>query len=724
MQRAITHTTLLFSLPALLASGPLLAQQGADDAEEITVLGRQEFLETRFTRDRSGSSTDVSNLMEEIPGGGANANGPLTGQIQYRGMSGPRINVRVDGMLIHGGGPNWMAPPLHHIPAGLMEELTVEKGIASISTGGGIGGAATAYWKKPDFGLSEDWEWSGDIETGFSTTDHGTSSAIMAGLSSDSQRFFVMGSHDQGDDYDSGGEPVDATQYQRDAYGFGYGLRQGDHQLDFDFRRLETGETGTPSLPMDIEWFDTDLWNLSYSTSLGGAGLELRVYGSDISHGMSNHTLRPAPDFSSLPLPPFQGDDKRFVTATSEEAGYKLTLDMALAGGTLEAGLEGKMAEHDATVTDPDFAPFFVENFKDNEVDDTSVFGQWSAMLSQDWYFEAGASVHRVETSAGAVDGFPAQLVDNDPDAWPMGTPPRAFWMLREGFNNSDRSQDDTNLDWVIKGRYQAYDNLVVELGAAQKMRSPMYQERYLWVPLETNAGLGDGNNYVGDPELDPERSRQVELGLDWTPGNLSISPRFYYRHVDDYIQGVPATEMAVVGVSGNANGDPTPLRFANTEARFWGADIGFGVPLPGNWRIDGQASMVRAERDDISDNLYRTAPDSLRATLSYNRGSLSLRLQQVLNASQDRLSATNTRDPQNPSNSFDETPGYGLTNLYLDWFVNNSLSVTAGVENLGDREYTDHLTGFNRVIGSQVPVGDRLPGQGRSLFGRVQYRW
>ena len=115
-----------------------------NQAEEVVVIGRQEFFETEFTASRTGSNVDAAKLMNQVPGGAANNNGPLTGQLQYRGMFGPRMNVRVDGMLIHGGGPNWMAPPLHHIPAGLMEELVVEQGIASIATGGGIGGAATA----------------------------------------------------------------------------------------------------------------------------------------------------------------------------------------------------------------------------------------------------------------------------------------------------------------------------------------------------------------------------------------------------------------------------------------------------------------------------------------------------------------------------------------------------------------------------------------------------
>jgi len=184
---------------SLLFISTSTAVYAQDRVEEVIVIGRQEFLETEFTARRTGSNVDAAKLMNQVPGGAANNNGPLTGQIQYRGMFGPRMNVRVDGMLIHGGGPNWMAPPLHHIPAGLMEELVVEQGIASIATGGGIGGAATAYWKRPDYNLGNGWKFSGDTEAALSSVDDGASLSGVFGLSSGSQRIYVVGSADDGE---------------------------------------------------------------------------------------------------------------------------------------------------------------------------------------------------------------------------------------------------------------------------------------------------------------------------------------------------------------------------------------------------------------------------------------------------------------------------------------------------------------------------------------------
>ena len=706
----------------LAASGPLLAQD--EEVGEIRVVGRQEFLETQFNAQRTSSGADSALLISRVPGGGANHNGPLTGQIQYRGMFGPRINVRIDGMLIHGGGPNWMAPPLHHIPSALMDDLVVEQGIASISTGGGIGGAATASWKRPAFNDSDGWDWHGDSELSAGSAAGSTSGSLILGGSNANHRLYGIGNLDQGDNYESANGEVAATQYSRAIYGVGYGFRNGSHEVLFDAHRIETEDSGTPTLPMDIDWFDTDTFNFRYNGQLGSLGIEFGVYRSNIDHGMSNYLLRPTPDFSRLPLPPFLGDDKRFASAESEESGFRLVFDLEVGPGVLEIGAEGKDGEHDVSVTDPDFAPFFVENFNDVKTDSKSAFIQWSAILDDNWYVELGGRLERVEMSAGEIDAFPARLVDMNPAMWGMGTPPRAVWMLRQGFNSRERAQNDDNNDLVAKLRYQLTSNLVVEAGYGRKTRSPLYQERYLWIPLEINAGLGDGNNYVGNPDLAPETSDQFELGFDWSNGAAWFSPRFFIRDVDDYIQGVPATHMAVVGVSRNANGDPTPLMFANTEAEFRGFDLTFGFPIDDRWRVEGMASQVNAERGDISDHLYRVNPNNIRASLLYETGNFSARIEQVVVMEQDNISRTNTYDPMNPNNSSDPTDGYNLTNVYLDWLTDQGFTFTLGAENLFDTDYVDHLTGFNRVLNSVVPQGSRMYGQGINLFGRVQYQW
>ena len=249
---------------------------------------------------------------------------------------------------------------------------------------------------------------------------------------------------------------------------------------------------------------------------------------------------------------------------------------------------------------------------------------------------------------------------------------------------------------------------------AGHKTRSPSYQERYLWLPLQATNGLADGNNYVGDINLDAEKAYEVGLGLNWATGRFYLEPRAFYRYVDDYIQGVPATDPVVIAVS-TAGGDPTPLQFANVDAKLYGADAAWGATLNNNWRLDGIVSYVRGKRDDINDNLYRIAPLNGRATLTYRRSAWWTALEGVAYAKQDEVSETNNEQ---------KTDAYQLLNLRGGMDIGRGLSLAAGVENILDSTARDHLAGINRVTDSDVAVGERLPSPGRSFFASLQYRY
>jgi len=45
-----------------------------------------------------------------------------------------------------------------------------------------------------------------------------------------------------------------------------------------------------------------------------------------------------------------------------------------------------------------------------------------------------------------------------------------------------------------------------------------------------------------------------------------------------------------------------------------------------------------------------------------------------------------------------------------------------AGVENLFDKEYRDHLSGRNRTIQSDIALGEKLPGAGRGAYITVRF--
>ena len=685
-------------LPAL--AGLVLVRAAlADHVQQLPEVNVSATTETPFNEfrlqanEQPPAAPDTADLLRRVPGANVNANGPLTGIAQYRGMYGDRLNVLVDGINISSGGPNAMDPPLSYIPRARLRDITVLRGIAPVSSGDEtIGGTVIANSVRAHFTPGPDFQFHGDAEAGAHSVDDGYSVSAMAALSNQSQRMHVAATRSAGGNRSFPGGTITPSRYERNVFDVGYGLRSGGQELGFDYRRNDTGETGTPALPMDIIYINTDIVRGHFNGGFGPVQFEGKLYYTDVAHKMDNYTLR-------RPANPLM---RRFTLAGSEATGYDFRSTLPLGPGKLSLGTDGLLASHDATIHDPGNPGFFVDNFNGVRRDRYGFFGQWDAELASRWHLQLGARYTRVNMDSGTVDGTPAHMMP-------------AARVLRDRFNSADRSRADDNVDWVAKLDYALRKDLRMELGIARKTRSPSYQEAYLWLPLQSAGGLADGNNYVGNPNLRPEVSHEVDFGVDWRSGGIYFSPRAFYRSVDNYIQGVPATDPAVIMVS-SMSGDSTPLQFANVAARFYGADAEWGLPLAENWSLDGIISYVRGQRRDINDNLYRIAPLNTTIDLTHRLERWSFTVEGVFYAPQHDVSRTNGETP---------SAGYGLLNLFAQYRLpQQGVTLTAGIDNVLDKRYEPHLGGINRVAGSDVPLGVHLPGDGINGYLNVAVHW
>jgi iron complex outermembrane receptor protein len=665
--------------------------------EEVLVSGRHDS-RTIDVIEAIVASPDIAELLRQAPGANINRNGPLTGIPQYRGLFGPRVAVAIDGNLLAPAGPNWMDPPLSYAVTPQLESLEVYRGIAPVSVAQeSIGGAIDARVRRRDFGDDDSFGVEGRLGGSAQSINGGYQLDADLQASNRTHRLRVAGLLQQGDDAAFPDGDILPSEYQRQRLDIGYGLRLGDHSLQLEYGYNDTGETGTPALPMDIDYFEGDLYSLAYRYQPdSGVRIEASLYGSELDHGMTNYHLRQAPAPANW---------RQNITAT-DNAGFRVAALWSDDQGAWRAGVDGFRADHDSNVDNPNSPAFFVTNFNGAE---REVLGAWlerEHRFGERWEGEFGLRYNRVTADAGEVDGTPAMMM-----------PPAM--MLRDAFNAADREQIDDNLDLVAKLSRSFGGGLAGYIGLAQKQRSPAYQERYLWLPLEATAGLADGQLYIGNIGLDPERARKIELGIDYRGERLSLSPRLFYNRVDDYIQGTPlaadhpATVMVRRMNAMNGTNRPDPLQFNNVEAELWGFDMDWAWQLSAQWSLTGVVNYVRGERRDVSDDLYRIAPPNTALQLNYSAAAWNLTLENVLYARQDRVSATNREQ---------ETSGYGLVNLRGMWQATPQLQLAAGVDNLFDRKYRNHLAGYNRAGNPDIAIGERLPGYGVNLFGRVMY--
>ena len=642
---------------------------------------------------------DPAQLLHDAPGANVTANGPITGIPQYRGLFGPRIAVSLDGNQLAPAGPNWMDPPISYAVTAQLESLEVYRGIAPVSVAQEtLGGAIDARTRRMAFAEDESLRSQGRFMASGQSVNAGYQVDGEIQIASDRHRIRAAAMRQHGEHAEFPDGEILPSSYARQRYDLGYGFRMGRHTLQIDWGYNDTGEAGTPALPMDIDYVEGDLLSASYRfDGDDGLAVEARIYASDLDHGMTNFHLRRPPGSPGL---------WRQNIASTENLGFLLEATRLSMDTRWRVGIDGFRERHDSNIDNPNNPMFFVVNFNAAERQVYGVYLEHDRALTDAWSVELGARVNRVSTDSGGIEGTPAMMM-----------PPAQ--RLRNAFNAADHRRAETNIDAVVKLNYRVSDSTRFYAGVARKQRGPTYQERYLWLPLEATAGLADGQLYLGNRALDSESAMQFEFGWDVATSRLQWHPRLFYYRIDDYIQGAPVLENApgarfVRMMNANTGMNRAgPLRFDNVDAELYGFDMDWRWRLSDALALSGLVNVVRGERRDIDDSLYRIAPANLRLALTYARGPWSAGIETIAYAAQDDVSATHRERT---------TPGYATVNLHATWRAGSALQLAIGVDNLFDRHYAAHLDGYNRAANPDVGLLERLPATGINVFGRVVY--
>ena len=635
------------------------------------------------------STSDVGALFKRLPGVNINRNGAMTGIAQYRGLFGNRVNVLINGIRPHAAGPNSMDSALSYLPAPRTHEVSVYRGIAPVSTGiETIGGTITANTKQYMFGSDDDPIFYGNSTAGYSDNGDTRYFALTSGITNQYHRLQIAGNSSRGNDVNlADNRHIKSSEHDQNSLDIHYAFRKSDKELEVGVTHHDTGKTGTAALPMDIMYIRGENYQFAYQQALNNGGmLSGQLTFQDTKHQMNNFTLRNT-----------RKQRQRFAVAKvkAHSLAIKYTDDDWLFGLNID------QADHDTTVFNPNMAAFFINTFKNVARDRYSVFAEWQQAASN-WRMRTGTrySLIKMDTDkVGSFAGLPAGVT-----------------RLRNKFNAKKHHQDEHLIDLATMFTYNLSDKLDFEIGLARKTRAPSYQERYLWLPLESTGGLADGNNYIGDVNLDPETAYQLELGLDWHTQKLELAPRAFYHKINDYIQGrANITDPVVIRMNAAKNNAP-PLQFSNVDAKIYGFDMNWLIALSNKWQLDGTLSYVRGKRRDTSDNLYRIAPFNAHTTLSYIKGNWTIAAETDMVAKQRHISSENNEK---------KTSGYALFNVSANYDFSANVSLSGSIDNLFDKRYKNHLAGYNRISDNpDIARGERLSGKGRSINFNIAINW
>lgn len=691
MPNYVSTAALAAALSSAVFAAPAFADEGPQaDVIIVTAPPVTSTLQVKDAEREVTSAPDGAAFVAKVPGAALVANGPLSGQVQMHGLFGERILLRINGQRFATGGPNAMDPVMHYAPAALIDRIEVARGISPVRDGPGLGGGVNTLLKQVGFSEGAQLAPQMDVSAQYRSADDSVAVGGVAGLASEHLRYGVIASWEAGEDVRSPIGKLAGTSHRRALYGVQAGMRMGDSELSVEYRRQETGRSGNPAFGMDIVFFHTDFAQMGFKGDLAeDVTLEANARYSGVSHRMDGFTLRPP-----------------MMMRVSDTYADTMGADLALVFGSVtrhvRIGADFEQIDKGYVTYHPTVAANYVHPLDHAASDRVGGFIEWRTGLGS-VEAELGVRVDR----HGAQTGVPRYGPDIS----------AGQQSLANAFAATDRDWSGTTVDasarfWADLGEFTP------RLTLARKTRAPSLVERFAWLPTEASGGLADGNIYVGTANLKPETAWIGELGLDWANATAYARPVVYYRRIDDFIQGVPYdntpgilnTDVEKVA---NMSGDSTPLRWANTDAEIWGADLAFGTKLAGPLRLDGVASYVRGKRRDIADNLYRMSPANGRVALTWDMPRWSVSVEGQATARQNKVAA---------SNSEARTGGHFLVNLSGHWLVREGLRLDLGVENLFDRYYEEHLAGYNRNASSIIGVGKRLPGTGRSAFARL--RW
>ncbi len=680
---------------------------------------------------------DTAALLRDVPGVSLYGAGGISSLPVIHGLADDRLRVSVDGMDFISSCPNHMNPPLSYLDPTNVSKIKVFAGIVPVSVGGdSIGGAIVAETAAPQFAApGQGLLTKGEIGAFARSNNNALGGNVAATVATENLSISYTGAIAQADNYKAAKDfksttvtgrnghslskdEVGSTAYESRTHTLGIAMRGGNHLLEAKFGYQDVPYQYYPNQRMDMLDNEQKRFNLHYLGQYDWGMLDAKAYYEAVDHYMNF------------------GDDKQLVYSTAvngmpmysrgRTTGFNLRADIDLSDRDLLR--VGTLYQH-YTLDDwwpasgtGGMSPLTFENISNGKRDRLGFFTEWEKRLASQWTTLLGARYERVETDAGNVHGYSTAV-------GAMGNQ----YADSNAFNARDHQRTDNNVDLTALARYTPSNTSDIEFGVARKTRSPNLYERYTWSTWQMaavmNNFVGDGNGYVGNPDLKPEKAYTASATLDLHSADRAweFKATPFYTHVDDYIDAVRCSSAgmgACPATTPNTTSNQfVRLIYANQSARLYGIDLSGRLPLGntalGSFGLKGMLNYTKGENRDTGDDLYNIMPLNTKVTLTHQLGGWGNAVEFV--------AVKGKHDVSDVRNEI-QTSGYSLTHLRSSYTWKN-VRVDFGVENVFDKFYYLPLGGAYTGQGTTmsingIPWGIGVPGMGRSFYAGLNVKF
>jgi len=716
------------------------------------------------------STSDAASLLRDTPGVSLYGAGGVSSLPAIHGLADDRLRIKVDGMDLIAACPNHMNPALSYLDPAQVGSLKVYAGISPVSLGGdSIGGSIIAETPAPVFAQPGGESLvQGEAGAFYRSNGNARGGNLAATYATDSFNISYTGAIAKSGNYDAGGDfknlifgtnpaadptftgrpghtlPLDevgSTAYDTRNHALGLAWRADNHLLEARLGFQDVPLQLYPNQRMDMLDNEAKRLNLRYLGDFDRGNLEARTYHEEVDHFMDFGAdkkywyLQGTPDYDGSPCggPSATCAAGMPMYTASENTGVVLKADLNLTEqDLLRIGTEYQRYRLDDwwPASGAGMWPYTFWNLNDGERDRAALFGEWEKQRGPQWLTLAGLRYERVTMNAGDVHGYNLDSFPTNPAPAGPGNQTRDA----ASFNNADRRKTDNNWDMTVLARYTPDATRDIEFGYAHKTRSPNLYERYAWSTWQMAALMvnwtGDGNGYIGNLDLEPEKANTVSASFDWHAADrrweFKATP--YYTRVSDYIDAIQWNATTNAPSTTLVTDQFTVLKFVNQSAQLYGIDLSGKLPLAktgaGEFGLNGLLSYTSGENRDTGDELYNIMPLNARLTLTHRQRGWDNAAELVMVGEKDELS-----DMRNEI----ETGNYSLVNLRAShsW---KQTRIDFGIENLFDRLYFHPLGGAYLGQGTTMSAsttavttpkwGTAVPGMGRSIYAGVTVKF
>lgn len=658
------------------------------DAQTVTAKGyAADALDTpqavEVLRGPGATGAVAGELLRGKPGLAAQSDGAWGQNPVLRGLKKESVVVMVDGVRVNSAQPQGAIASF--LDLGLVERAEVVKGPGSVLYGSGaMGGVVNLI--TPDVGFSAEDQFGGRVGARFSSVDKGVAGAALLTRSSANSALVLGVAGRDVDDYRSPDGREDRTGYQSDTL-----LAKYKHKLTEDLtlrvnlQRHEDEDVWYPGsarvqavrgpngvVPLGNVTIHSpeqrrELYELGLDARLGEGTLSAEVYRQEVFRQIRARSDRFGKDYVRNDVT-FETDGAKAKYLFPIGDNHLLTLgaDLWRMRGDPERYMDNNATLNNNVRNDP---------FNKGEIESVGVFVQdeFSVGVTR---VVAGARFDRVKGDAA-----------------------------RKGMSQTTGlDKTDNNLSWSLGAIQPLSESLSAYANVGRAYRAPDMRERF------EDSARGDGYFHVGNPQLDPEVSTSLELGLKQGGAGLQYQIAVFYTRIDDYIAG------RITGLTA-----PSGAQIKRTEnlekVTIYGIEGSASMPV-GAYVADAGFTWLRGKNHQDDEPLYQMPAPELTLGIGQpaERG-FWWRAQLRAVAEQNRVATKFTSGPGGSVSSATENPtaGFVTADAEFGWRFGKvgafeSAGLAVQLSNLADKRYHEHQT--EGVSGNELPA----PGRGVAI--------